>query len=170
MQDPARAVATGAACGVAATVAMSGLMLLARRENWIRRHPPEEIVERTMQRATGSTPSEEQVDAAAAIAHLAFGAVGGSAFAALWSKVRPPVPEVIAGIGWGTAIFAISYLGWAPALRLTPPAAADDRERPVVMVVAHWLYGAVLGLLADRLTGRHQEGLSGGWSAAGHST
>ena len=91
------------------------------------------------------------MDAVAAVAHLAFGAAGGSAFGAVWSALRPPVPAALAGIGWGTAIFVISYLGWAPALRLTPPAAADDRERPIVMVAAHWLYGLVLGLLADRM-------------------
>lgn len=125
-------------------------MMVARRAGWSTHHPPEEIVERALERVTGSTPSEQEVDAAAAIAHLAFGAVGGGAFAALWSAVRSPVPAPIAGLGWGTAIFVISYLGWAPALRLTPRAAADGRERPAVMVAAHWLYGAVLGLIVDR--------------------
>jgi hypothetical protein len=57
---------------------------------------------------------------------------------------------MLVGIAYGTAIWATGYLGWVPALELMPPGPDDRRQRPLVMVVAHWLYGAVLGAAVGR--------------------
>jgi hypothetical protein len=151
MDDRIRIGLAGAGAGLAATVAMSGLMIGARRAGLMHRHPPEEIVERSVERATGQHLSGTERRTAASAAHLAFGAAFGALFAGAWSAARPAAPAALVGILYGTAIWAASYLGWLPALELTPPGPADQRRRPLVMVAAHWLYGGVLGAAVDRI-------------------
>jgi hypothetical protein len=33
-----------------------------------------------------------------------------------------------------------------------PPADQDDRSRQTVLLVAHWVYGVILGTVVERLT------------------
>ena len=139
----------GAAAGTVATVFMSALMLAGWRAGLLGRVPPEKITTRFL-RNLGLHPDKRQRAAAATLAHLAFGAAGGAGFAALRRRSSRG-PSAVQGIAWATGIWAVSYLGWVPALGLLPRADHDRPGRPEVMVAAHWVYGAVLGLLlADR--------------------
>jgi hypothetical protein len=156
MDDWQRAGIAGAAIGVGATLGMSAIMVAGRRAGWMSRQPPEEIVEQSAMRATGDRPDEPTTDALGAVAHLAFGALGGAAYAVAWSRTLPAAPAPLLGIGYATGIWAASYLGWVPALRLMPPADRDEPGRPIVMVAAHWVYGALLGAAVERVARSRQ--------------
>jgi len=52
------------------------------------------------------------------------------------------------------ALAVVSYMGWVPAVGLMPVATRDEPRRPVVMVLAHGVYGAVLGALVGRRSRR----------------
>ena len=139
----------GLAAGAVATVFMSAVMLAGRRSGLLGRVPPEKITTRFLENL-GFHPDRRQRAAAATFAHLAFGAAGGAGFAVV-RRHGSRGSSVLQGIGWATGIWAVSYLGWVPALGILPRADHDRPGRPEVMVAAHWLYGAVLGLLlADR--------------------
>jgi hypothetical protein len=56
---------------------------------------------------------------------------------------------------YATAVYAISYLGWIPALNLMPAAGEDRPGRSVTMLVAHWVYGATLGAVLALGEQRH---------------
>jgi fatty acid desaturase len=152
MGSSRRAAVAGASVGVAATLGMSAVMMAGQRFGLTGRHPPEEIVDRSAERLTGHRLEEQHADAAGAIAHLAFGAAAGAMFAIGWGKLHPAIPASLAGVGYATGIWSASYLGWVPALGLMPPAEQDDRSRQTVLLVAHWVYGVILGTVVERLT------------------
>lgn len=138
-------LARGAAAGAVGTAAMSALMLAAGRVGLVGRQPPEAIV-RQAGRLTAVEPRGRLADALAAVAHLAFGVGTGAAYALLPPAERP----VARGAAVGTAVWAVSYAGWVPALGALPRPTRDRPGRQAVMVVAHLVYGSVLGALDDR--------------------
>jgi hypothetical protein len=149
-------VMAGAVAGLAATALMSVLMLAARAAGVAPKLPPTKIADDAIQAATDrpATPEEERV--VAPVAHFAFGAGAGAAFglAAGALRIGGSVPATLAGIAFGSAVYLVSYQGWIPALGILPPASRDDRGRVATMVGAHWVYGAVLGLVTSRLRRR----------------
>lgn len=126
-----------------ATVAMSALMLALRDK--VGEQPPDAIVKRAAHEV-GAAPTEREADAAASALHVAFGASVGGAYALL-PRAGPPV---VRGVATALGVYAVSYQGWIPALGILPPATEDRPGRPAVMVAAHVLYGAVLGMLEER--------------------
>jgi uncharacterized membrane protein YagU involved in acid resistance len=50
-----------------------------------------------------------------------------------------------AGISFGLLVWAISYLGLLPALGLYPSPRKDTGRRTAIMVLAHIVWGAMLG-------------------------
>jgi len=139
------ALTRGAAAGAVATAAMSALMLAAGRAGLMGRQPPEAIVRRAGQ-LTATEPRGRLAEALAAAAHLAFGVGTGAAYALLPPAGRP----VARGVAAGTAVYAVSYAGWVPALGALPPADRDRTSRQAAMAAAHVVYGAVLGALDNR--------------------
>lgn len=135
-----RALAVGALAGTAATAAMSTWMVVAERVGVMRGQPPRKVVGRLAPVSDGAA-----ADGLAVVSHLAYGAAAGAAFGAvpLSARVRPA-----AGVGYGLALWAVGYEGWLPVLGVLPAAHRDRRGRVVTMVVAHALYGAVLGVLS----------------------
>jgi hypothetical protein len=124
---------------------MSALMLAAGRAGMMGRQPPEAIV-RQAGALTATEPHGRLADALAAVAHLGFGAATGAAYALLPRSRRP----VLQGVAVGTAVYAVSYAGWVPALGALPRADRDRPPRQAAMLAAHVVYGAVLGALDDR--------------------
>lgn len=141
------ALLRGALAGAVATVPMSVVMLALRKQ--MGAQPPDVITTEAAHRV-GAEPTEGQADALASVAHLAFGAVGGAAYAALPRYGPPPLRGVLTGL----AIWSSAYQGWVPALEIMPPASEDQPKRPGVMIGAHVVYGFVLGTLEDRLRRR----------------
>ena len=140
----------GAVAGVAATLLMSAIMLAGKRAGLMGRMPPVKITTRFLQ-ALGAKPDRRQGNLAATAAHLGFGAAGGIVFSAQARRGRPLLLSVLLGVAYGTAIWAVSYLGWVPALDIMAPADRDRPGRPQTMLAAHWVYGAALGVLLRRM-------------------
>ena len=138
----------GALAGAVATVPMSAVMLALRKQ--MGEQPPDVITTHAAH-ALGAEPTEGQADALASVAHLAFGAAAGAAYAVLpaWG------PAPLRGVATGLAIWSSAYQGLVPALRIMPPASDDQPGRPGVMIAAHVVYGGVLGLLEQRLRERY---------------
>jgi hypothetical protein len=141
----ASAFIDGASGGAIATVAMSAVMIAGDRTGLMGEQPPTTITRFALGQAGVGRPSM----AASLIApfmHLAFGASGGVVFGLL-RRLVPGVPGGLLGVTFGLAIWAVSYKGWIPALGILPPPEDDRSGRPIVMVVAHVVYGLVLGRL-----------------------
>lgn len=136
----------GTIAGAAATLAMSAVMLVARRLGMLPEQPPRTIVRRMLRRPpivdSGST------DAIATAAHLAFGAGTGSLFALVTRPLRVPgALAPLAGILFALGLWAGSYGGWVPALGLLPSPDRDRPDRQAAMIGAHVVFGAALGAL-----------------------
>ncbi len=140
---PWRNIVAGMLTGAAATVLMSSVMLAAGRLGLMRKHPPERIVERGAI-AGGLRMTEDQQNALASVLHLLFGAAVGAAFGLMARLSRPAMPELLA-VPWALGVWAVSYFGWVPALRILPPPTEDAPGRAWTMLVAHLVFGLVLG-------------------------
>lgn len=156
-----RALLFGAGAGVAATLAMSGVMLMAQRAGLLGRSPPRHIVERALGRLhvrRELAPWHRQV--ITALAHLGFGASQGALYAVLhqqWgSRLGPQssglgAPSAATGVPFALVVWAASYAGWIPALGILPPPSKDRPGRPTAMILAHVVYGAALASTLRRL-------------------
>jgi hypothetical protein len=141
-----RRLVAGAASGVAATVAMSGWMLVVAPRGRRMEQPPEHIVRRAAQRlGVRARPADRRLVPVAALAHLAFGTAGGLGYTTLVRR-----PALRTGIPYALGIWATSYLGWAPGLRLMPPPHRDEPRRQLLTFGAHLVYGAALAWVAAR--------------------
>jgi hypothetical protein len=73
--------------------------------------------------------------------HFGFGALCGAIYTATLSRrFRAPAR----GPTFGVLVWAMSYMGWLPALGLRRPAGRDSFARNAQMVVAHLIWGFVL--------------------------
>lgn len=72
--------------------------------------------------------------------HFGYGASGG----ALYALLRPKSANLLLeGAALGTAIWAIGYLGWLPAVGLLPPPTEQKPIQVFTPVWQHALYGVV---------------------------
>lgn len=142
----------GAAAGAVATVPMSVLMLGAGRLGLMGEQPPEAITKEAVADVTGTEPHGATSDALASLAHLAFGAGSGAAYAVLPRPGQVPAP--VAGMAFALATWAASYRGWVPRFGALPHADYDRNDRVAIMVAAHLVFGAALGALEERMRGR----------------
>ncbi len=148
----------GAASGLLATLPMTLAMELLHRRLPARQRsplPPWWITRRTLGRAglgdglrLSGYPAVWQWTPATLAGHFAYGAAAGALYAPLARAVR--LPALPGGIGFGLLVWLASYLGWLPVAGLFPPATEQPKERNLLMVGAHALWGAVLGLLVTR--------------------
>lgn len=136
----------GAFAGFGATAVMSAVMLAARAMGISAELPPSRIADKAVAevRQRPATRAEEQ--ALATVAHFGFGAAAGALYGALARGIRPGPLAPALGTTFGTAVWLVSYQGWVPALGILPPASRDQPGRVGTMLVAHWVYGAVLGI------------------------
>lgn len=148
-------VVAGAAAGALATVAMSALMLGAKRAGATGELPPERITRTAIDAVNAGPLGDDEEDAIAAAAHLGFGAVAGALFGLVTERAGAargsPAIAAAMGMTYATGIWLVSYQGWVPALGIMPPASSDRPGRVATMLAAHWVYGAALGILATRL-------------------
>jgi hypothetical protein len=147
----------GATAGALSTVAMSGVMLGAKRAGLTGELPPERITRRAIDAVSAEPPDDHKEDAIAAVAHLGFGAFAGAVFGVLTTRSGSvsgsPAIASFTGMMYATGIWLVSYQGWVPALGILPPASSDRRGRVLTMLAAHWVYGATLGLLVTLALG-----------------
>lgn len=116
--------------------------------------PPREITEELLTHAGLSEQLDEaeQVELSL-LSHFSYAAAAGAVYAALARKYTPtPFP---AGITFGLGLWAISYLGWLPAAGILRPATQHPPRRTAVMLIAHVVWGSVLGLMVGRFRAQH---------------
>lgn len=140
-----RAAFDGAIGGLVATVPMSAAMLVARRLGFMGRQPPERITQKVFFRGLRRVRSRETRNALATVLHFTFGGVGGAVYGVAQRRLPVRVNPILTGVVFGTLVWAVSYMGWVPALGLMPQPRHDRPDRPVIMIVAHWIFGATLG-------------------------
>lgn len=155
MSDLVRQSLAGAASGLAATGPMTLFMEAARPllpAHQQRPLPPRRVTER----AAGAVGlhddmTEPQKQAATGVAHFGYGAAAGAVYGVLAPHL--PFGPALNGVAYAMGVWAGSYLGLLPVLGLHPPATREPAGRNALMIGAHVVWGAVLGLLTDQLAG-----------------
>jgi hypothetical protein len=152
-----RALLRGAAAGVIATVPMSLVMYAWHRQLPASQRyplPPRLITDRIVGRAPLPDWAPPPGPGRTLAAHFAFGAGVGALYAAADNPLGRHYPAAT-GVGYGLLVWAASYLGWVPAAGLMPPATRQPAARNAMMIAAHIVWGASLGIafhaLRDRL-------------------
>jgi len=149
----------GALAGLAATAPMTLAMKLMheqlpRDEQYPL--PPRQVTEGMAEKAgVNEHLDEEEREAATWASHFAYGAACGALYGAL-SGERVDGHPVLAGVGFGVAVWAGSYLGWLPAAGIIRPATEHPPRRTALMIAAHVVWGATTGVAVERLSGRRR--------------
>jgi biotin transporter BioY len=94
---------------------------------------------------------EEERETATWVSHFAYGAACGALYGAV-SGERLDEHPVLAGVGFGLAVWAGSYLGWLPAANVLSPATEHPARRNALMIAAHVVWGATTGAVVGRLS------------------
>ncbi|MDP8970983.1 MAG: DUF1440 domain-containing protein [Actinomycetota bacterium] len=141
-------VADGAVAGGVATAAMSAFMFGAQKAGLQGEQPPGRIVRKALDGIGIHQRSQATENLLATAAHLAFGASQGMLYQVLRRRVALPGGPLLQGSGFGLVSWLVNYGGWIPALRIMPPPHEDRSDRQATMIVAHVVYGAVLGALS----------------------
>jgi len=143
MQTLLARASRGAMSGIAATATMSGVMLAAQRAGLLGDPPPRRLTRKLLSRLSPLSPRGRALDAAATLAHFAFGAAMGGLFGLASRRAT-----ATRGTVFGFAVWAVHYAGVLPQLSLMPRVRHDRPGRPTSMILAHLVYGATLGLVA----------------------
>lgn len=147
----------GAIAGTAAAVPMSLLMLYLHRripKEERRPLPPKQITVKI----AGELGAREAVDEkternlASSASHFAYGAATGAFYAAFAPRID--LPPVVKGTAYGLAVWTGSYLGLLPLFRVRETAATRPASENAMMIAAHVVWGATLGVIAARLESR----------------
>jgi uncharacterized membrane protein YagU involved in acid resistance len=108
--------------------------------------PPREVTEGVVERLDAEREmGEEQLERMTLLLHYAFGGAAGAVFPLI--APRGLVPAVGAGMVYGLTVWSGSYLGVLPALGVRHHARHDSAGRTAIMIAAHVVWGATLGLL-----------------------
>ena len=137
----------GAVAGIGATSAMNKVFAVGMATHLLGEPPPRKIVRKGLEEMGAKPPKGVALDMAALVAHYGFGASMGALFGLLPAYPRNPV---LRGALFGLGVWSASYMGWIPKLGIMPPPRHDKPGRPAVMIAAHLVYGAVLGLKTRR--------------------
>ena len=152
MNELPKRLCAGSVAGFAATGPMTLLMEalhvgLPREER--DPQPPRQIVDRAAHAAGADDLSEGERQGLALVSHFGYGASAGALYGALAPSL--PLPPVAGGVAYGLAVWAAGYLGWLPAAGLYRSALREPARRNALLIAAHVLWGASLGLATDEL-------------------
>jgi hypothetical protein len=125
--------------GVIAAMAMTGMRRVTTVLGLLPKPPPEEVFEDALPELLARIPPERRAEAIE-LAHWAYGACGGAAFALLPRGLRR---QPWAGPAYGLATWAFFEGALAPLLGLRKPAHRTITER-AALVADHLLYGVVV--------------------------
>ena len=118
--------------------------------------PPRQVAEGLAEKAgVNEHLDEEERETATWGSHFAYGAACGALYGAVAGENGDGRP-VLAGVGFGLAVWAGSYLGWLPAAGLLSPATEHPARRNALMIAAHVVWGAGVGVAVERLSGGRQ--------------
>lgn len=143
----------GATAGLVGTGPMTVFMLLTQRflpKGQRYTLPPEMITQQLAKRAHVRQHMNKRVILGATmVSHFAYGATMGMIYSPLEKLV--PLPAVLKGVIFGLFIWAASYLGLLPLLGISAAGEKEPMKRNLMMVAAHILWGATLGVVAKVL-------------------
>jgi len=148
-----RKLLKGAAAGFVATAPMSltmlvGWKLLPEREKY--HLPPRLITEEITERmGIEEDLTENQLAGLTVLSHFGYGAFFGALYAS--SSERVPVHSSLKGALAGLGVWVGSYLGWLPAMGILSPATRHPWRRNLLMIVAHIVWGVMLGEITRKL-------------------
>jgi hypothetical protein len=132
-----RRLLRGLVLGAIATVPMTAIFLMGRAAGTLDEVPPRKVARRLAPRS-----GEPALSMLGAAVHLLIGAGSGAAYALL-------SPRIARGAGtgalYGVALWAIGYEVVMPAVTDLVPAHRDRRRRALTILLAHTVYGTVLG-------------------------
>ena len=145
-------IVAGTLAGLTATAPMTAAMIAMHKALPAHERyplPPRKVTMRAAKK-TGVKKylDEPEKQAATLAAHFGYGAAMGGIFALL--APRAPGKPLPKGIAWGLIVWATSYLGLLPATGLHEPATRHPRQRNLLMILAHVIWGGSLGLLLSR--------------------
>lgn len=83
------------------------------------------------------------------ISHFGYGIACGLIYSLLPKKVK--AHPLQSGIAFGGAVWALSYFGLIPALKLQASGPKLSLQRNLLMLAAHVVYGSALGFSDQRL-------------------
>lgn len=86
---------------------------------------------------------------AALISHFGYGISCSLLYALLPANFKKA--PVLAGLGFGTAVWGLSYLGLIPSLGLRARASNMPANRNALMIATHLIWGGVLGYTESEL-------------------
>lgn len=142
----ANGLVRGAVSGLIATLPMTAAIYAGKELGLLVRPPPREVTHH----AEKHTNVEQHLSQSTftmtwLAAHFGFGASAGL----VYSLVRPllPSPTLLAGLAYGSAVWALFYTKILPDLGLYPPPQRDRLSRTATMVAAHFVFGSVTALL-----------------------
>jgi uncharacterized membrane protein YagU involved in acid resistance len=81
--------------------------------------------------------------------HFGFGGAAGAVYGLVAERLPGPAP--IRGVGFGLAVWATSYLCGLPILDLERNAVREPAPRNAMMIAAHVVWGAALGMTFAKL-------------------
>lgn len=147
--------------GAAATAPMTAVMMALQQVlpgEAEKPLPPRVITENLADSSgAGNDTDEGTLKAATLAGHFSFGAAAGVAYVPLAGKSG--LPAAAEGALFGLAVWGGSYLGLMPATGLYQSAREEPGPRNLLMITAHVVWGASLGILYDVLRKRNIEGL-----------
>jgi uncharacterized membrane protein YagU involved in acid resistance len=135
-------VLLGVLAGIAATCAMTAAArALHRRLPADERYPlpPREIVESGLPVATKRSLDEHGRQTVTIAAHFGYGAATGVLYA-----LAAPRGSILSGAAYGFMVWAVSYFGIMPGLRILWPAHDHPGRRNALMIAAHLVWGSAL--------------------------
>jgi uncharacterized membrane protein YagU involved in acid resistance len=94
--------------------------------------------------------TRQQEDALVTANHFAYGAAAGSLYGCLFRRGSLPAAAT-GGAVYGVAVWAASYLGWLPTTGFYRSATEEPAGRNAVMLGAHLVWGASLGVATELL-------------------
>lgn len=147
------AILRGTLSGIVATVPMTVPIIMARRTGLIGTPPPVEISANVAAR-TDLLPERTGWDLPVTwiAAHFSYGAACGTIYALVAPRLLSS--PAVKGLVFGELVWAVSYLGYLPAMKLYPAPDDDAPPRTVVMMAAHAVFGVALGHLEHWLQSR----------------
>jgi hypothetical protein len=132
------------------TVAMKALNRALPEED--KEHlPPRQIVENAAEAAGVDLGPDERVHESAALAsHFSYGAAVGALYGPYAGSTG--LPRATEGMLYGLGVWGVSYFGLVPGAGLYRSAKDEPPARNALMVAAHLIWGASLGVLVGVLT------------------
>jgi len=140
----------GGVAGGLATVGMTAAMLAMHRCLPARQRyglPPEQIVDEMLNRTDIENQlTDRHFEALTMLAHHGYGTSMGAVYGMVEPHCRS-APPVVSGMSFGFVVWALSYLGWLPAMGMDASATREPLQRNALMIVSHLIWGGTTGLL-----------------------